>query len=321
MTGRVRTGLMFGALALVWGTQYLVIRSTEADLGAWRSVACRFAVVAALGQLAVGVQGTRAPRGTLGARVAMGVTQALSMGLLYEGTARLPSSVVSVLMSTTPLFVVVIARLWLAERLAVRSVVATLLGMLGVAGLSRAEWGATVPSIGVGLVVAAALASAISKSIGKAIALLPLSILIRDLGCVVALSAGVASLVLEREEPWRVTGAGVAGALYLGVVASTAANLLYFAILRETQVSRLSYLQLVSASVGLVAGVVLGGEQVSMPVLGGAALVLAGAVVHGTSAHGPSVSEQRRPQAVFDRVGADPNTEDRARESGATAER
>lgn len=282
--GRARIALALAALSTVWGTQYLVIRLVQADLPPWRAVALRFAVVAILGQVAVTATGARAPRGSRGLRVAMGATQALSMGLLYAGQQRIPSALASVLMATTALLVVAVAHRWLGERMSPRALVAGAAGSGGVAMISGAQWAEGVAAIGVALVLAAALASAISKTIGKAIAELPITILLRDLGVVVAVVGLAATLVLEHDAPWALGAREIAGAAYLGAIASTGANALYFAVLRGVDVSRISYLQLVSASIGLVAGVLVAGEQLGAGALAGTALVLVGATIHASGA-------------------------------------
>ncbi len=288
---RVVTAAVLAVLALVWGTQYLVVRVAQADLPPWRAVALRFAIVALLGQLVLLARPAAAPRGTLPLRVAMGVTQALSMGLLYSGQARLPSALVSVLMSTTPLFVVLIATRWLAEPLRARTVGASALGLLGILVSSGAGWSDGTEVAGVALVVGAALSSAVSKTLGKAVARLPLAVLLRDLGVVVSITAALASLVTEHEGPWAVGPLALGGAVYLGLVASSAANALYFIVLRDVEVSRLSYLMVVSAMVGLGSGVAIAGERLRPAAIVGVVLVLAGAALHashlGTAAPSP----------------------------------
>lgn len=272
------------ALSVIWGTQYLVIRVTQAHVAPWRAVALRFAVVAVLGQLAVFVTRAQAPKGTLGLRLAMGSTQAISMGLLYAGQQRIASALASVLMATTPIFVVAIAHRWLRERATARTVVAAVVGVAGIALVSGARWDGRLAIAGVALVVGAAMASAISKAIGKAITELPIAVLLRDLGAVVALIALIASLALETDTPWSLGASELGGAVYLGAVASTGANAVYFLLLREIDVSRISYLQFVSACIGLLAGLLLAGERLDARALAGAALVLLGAAVHASSA-------------------------------------
>ncbi len=278
---RVLVAGALGLLALVWGTQYLVIRVAQTDLPPWRAVALRFAVVALLGQLAVLRQGVAAPPGKRALRLAMGATQALSMGLLYGGQARLASALASVLMSLTPLFVVFLARRWLGEPTHASTLVASASGLIGVLLLSGARSADGLDGVGIALVVAAALASAVSKTVGKAIADLPVAVLLRDLGVVVATSALAVSLATERAA-WTFEPIELVAAIYLGAVPSTAANAVYFLVLREVEISRLSYLQVVSASIGLASGVLVAGERLGGHAALAAALVLAGAALHAT---------------------------------------
>lgn len=272
------------ALSAVWGTQFLVVRLAQAELPPWRAVALRFIVVAALGQIATTAGRARAPRGVLGLRLALGATQALSMGLLYTGQQRVPSALASVLTATTPLVVVVLARHWLRERILGRSVLAGALGLAGVALISGAHVEDRLAAVGVALLLASALLSAVSKTIGKAITDLPIAILLRDLGGVVAVVALAATFTLERHVRWEVGRREIAAAVYLGAVASTGANALYFVLLRRVDVSRLSYLQFVSAGTGLLVGVLFAGEHLNGRTLTGAGLILAGAALHASGA-------------------------------------
>ena len=281
---RALTVAGLAALSLVWGTQFLVIRATQAALPPWQAVTLRFAVVALLGQVAVLVTGARAPRGVLGLRLAMGATQALSMGLLYAAQQRVPSALASVLTATTPIVVVGLAHRWLGERVLRRTALAALIGVAGIALISGARWSDHLAVVGVALLLGSAFTSAISKTVGKAITSLPIAILLRDLGAVVAVIALVATLTLERDANWALRAPVLTGAVYLGAIASTGANALYFVLLRKLDVSRLSYLQFVSAALGLIVGVLFAGEHLDGRTLTGAALVLAGAALHASGA-------------------------------------
>lgn len=278
---RFGAALALAALSAVWGTQYLVIRLAQAELPVPRAVALRFAVVFVLGQVAVLATRARAPKGLLVPRVALGATQALSMGLLYAGQARIPSALGGVLMATTPLWVIVLARLWLGEPLRRRALAASGLGLVGVALLSGASWARALTTVGVGAVLGAAVVGAVSKTIGKRLAELPVAVLVRDLGGVVAIVALLADLALDAE-PWSASPRALAAAVYLGAVASVGANAVYFVLLRRVEVSRLAYLQLVSAGVALVTGVLGAGERLGAVASAGAALVLVGAVLQAT---------------------------------------
>ncbi|MBZ0116333.1 MAG: DMT family transporter [Sandaracinaceae bacterium] len=281
---RAHALVALAALSAVWGTQYLVIRLVQAELPPWRAVFLRFVFVALAAQVAVLATGARAPQRTMVLRLAMGATQALSMGLLYVGQKQIASALSSVLMATTPLLVVVMAHRWLGERALARSFAAGAAGIAGIVVIASTQWGDRLAAGGVALVLGAALASAASKTIGKAITDLPIAILLRDMGVVVAALGLAASIVVEREVPWTLGARELMGAAYLGLVASAGANVLYFVLLRRVDVSRLSYLQLVSASVGLIAGVLIAGEHLGASTLTGTALVLAGAAIHTSGA-------------------------------------
>ena len=109
-------------LALVWGTQFLIIKSGQATLPPLTTAALRFAIVTAAAQVAVFVTGATAPVETRIRRTSFGVTLAISFGLLYWAQSRIPSALAGVLSATTPLFVALLAHRFVAdEKLTLRA--------------------------------------------------------------------------------------------------------------------------------------------------------------------------------------------------------
>ena len=278
------------ALALVWGTQFLVIKVGQATVPPLLTVALRFAVVAAASQGVVWIGRFRAPRGALAARALFGVAQAFSMAALYWSEGHLPSALAAILVATEPFFVAVLAHRFVAgERLDARAVVALALGFAGVAliavdGRSQAA-SAQLEVIAVVAVLAGSVAGAGNKIIGKRLALsMPAPVVMRDMGVAVAACAAAASLALERDCPVLFTREAVLAIAYLGLVASTGASTVYFVLLRRFSVTGLAYLQFVTSLVAIATGVLLGGERLGPTVSAGAACVLAGLVVRARRA-------------------------------------
>lgn len=263
------------ALAVVWGTQYLVIRVARADASAELAVALRFFFVAAVGQVLVVTTAARAPRGHPASRIAVGVCQAISMLLLYRAERDVESAWASLLMATSPFFVVGLAAVWVPEERVTRAIVAALgVGFAGAALLVGPLRGTANPGA-LGMLLGAAVFAALAKVLARKLApVLPAVVMLRDLGLVVLLV--VAPFALDGG--LALTMKAALAHAYLGLVASAAATGVYFWLLRQIPVTRLAYLPFASAAVGVAAGVTAG-EKVEAGAWAGTSLVLLGGLI------------------------------------------
>ena len=120
-------------------------------------------------------------------------------------------------------------------------------------------------------------ASATNKVLAKHLTVsIPIPILLRDMGMIVAVFLGIAAVLFERHLPMEFTSTGVLAFVYLGLVASFAGSGLYLILLRRYAVSALGYLQFATAAVAAVAGTAVGGERIGAPLTAGIVTVLAG---------------------------------------------
>ncbi len=281
--------LLLAFLAVVWGTQYLVIRAAQTELPVWLAVAARFAIVAACGHAMVSRERVTAPPGRRAERLLLGVTHALAMGLVYLAERSESSAVAACVMASTPLFIAILSARWIAGEPLTRRIAGTAaLGLVGVALLFAHRLDAPRKAYGLGLLVVAAAASAISKTVGKRLAQLPAAVLVRDLGVVVALSATALWLLFERGEVRGWTLRSALGILYLGLIASSAASGVWFVLLRRVPITRLSHLQFVTAIVGVVAGAVVGRERLHVNEVAGIATILAAVVIASRTTRSPA---------------------------------
>ncbi|MCC7383961.1 MAG: EamA family transporter [Deltaproteobacteria bacterium] len=281
---RLLFGAGMAALSLIWGTQFLVIKIGQASVPPLLTVALRFLVLTMAAQAAVWFLRAPRPRGLFALRAAYGLTQACCMGLLYWSERRLSSALAGVLLATTPFFVSAIAHLFgTQERFSLRVLAATALGFGGIVTIaltSAAGRESEAPPIAVLAVLLAAVFGATNKVLSKRLthqASAP--IMLRDLGAVVTVSAGAASLLLEQEEPVRFATSGLLAFIYLGLVGSAAASGLYLVLLRRTSVTRMAYLQFVTAFVAALTGISVGGEHFGMATGVGALSILLGLAV------------------------------------------
>ncbi len=283
--GRAVALVALGALSIVWGTQYLVIKVGQATVPPLLTVALRFAVVAIASQIVVWVMGLRAPPGTAPARALFGIAQAVFMGTLYWAEGRLPSALVAILVATEPFLVAALARHQsVGERLDGPTSLALCFGFIGFAAITLSESAASdgprTEFIAALMVVVGCVAGAVNKIVGKRLALgVPAPVAMRDMGVTVALTLGAASLMLEQHLAIDFTPRSLLAIGYLGLVASTAASTTYFILLRRFPVTALAYLQFVSALVAVVTGVGLGHERLGGGLAIGAVGILAGLAV------------------------------------------
>jgi drug/metabolite transporter (DMT)-like permease len=272
------------ALALIWGTQFLVIRIGQECVPPLLTLCLRFVVLAVSAQGLVLALRIRESSAFIGSRIALGISQALTLGLLYWSQRFLPSSLAATLFMLSPLFVVLMApRILEGERSSIQTCLSIGLGFAGAAmivqgranrsGLDGGET-ALIPVIAV---IVAAFFGAVNRVISKKLtpAFAP-PLLLRDLGCIVALASGIGWFLFERNEAVRFTPKAVAAVVYLGLVASLAASTISLLILRRYRAIATSYLQFVTALIGFLTGVIVGGEAV-----GGQAVLGVSAIVGG----------------------------------------
>lgn len=278
----------FAVLGLVWGTQFLVIREGLRTMPALLSVSLRFAVLAIAAAIAARVTGAVASRGSFRARLAFGLMQAISFGLLYVAQKRIDAGIAGLLSSTTPLFVALLAHLFIREeRLRPTTALALLLGFGGASllVLGAKRWAAPAVSLAMTLVLLGELAGAANKVLGKGLLVrIPPLVLLRDMGLIVAVATAGGWLLFERDERVELTPRGVLAFAYLGLVASFGGSSLYMRLLRVLPVTTLGYLQFATALVASAAGVVIGHEHPAPGLIPAAAAILAGLAVLGWNA-------------------------------------
>jgi drug/metabolite transporter (DMT)-like permease len=276
-----RAGLV--ALALVWGTQFLIIKLGQSTLPPLTTAALRFAVLTAAAQIAVLLTGASSPIATRLQRTSFGVTLAIAFGLLYWAQEKIPSALAGVLSATTPLFVALLAhRFVVGERLTLARTNSLVLGFVGVSiiVLGTEPVAGAVGILAVLAILAGELASATNKVLAKQLTVaIPAPVLLRDTGMIVTILIGIAAFLFERNMTMEFTPQAVLAFVYLGLIASFAASGLYLILLRRYAVSALSYLQFATAAIATVTGTFIGGERISAPLAVGIIVVLAGLVL------------------------------------------
>jgi drug/metabolite transporter (DMT)-like permease len=267
---------LFGAMCVIWGIPYLLIKVAVAEVNPVALVFLRTAMGAALLVPVAAARGQLAP---LLPRWRMLVAYTvieigLPWVLLSHAEQRLSSSLSGLLVAAVPLIGAVIAAGVGQERIDSRRLVGLLVGLAGVAVLlgfdvSSGDLGA------VGEMGVVATCYAIGPLIiSRQLADLPaMGVVAASLGLAAVAYAPVALLHL----PSHVPPANVVAALVvLGVLCTAIAFLVFFALIAEAGPVRATVITYVNPAVAVALGVLLLGERFTVATAVGFVLILLG---------------------------------------------
>lgn len=277
----------YAALALligIWGTTWAAIRIGLAGIPPLTGVAWRFALAALVLAAAGRVCGWPLGRGRR-VRWLWLVNAALSFcvsyGVVYWAEQWVPSGLAAVLFSTFPLFVAVMAHLWLpGERLSFASVLGISMGFAGVATIFSEDLASLSgePTRRASLVfllspLASAIANVIIKRWGHGVH--PLSLTAVPMAMTAGVMGALAAVV-ERHRPVQLDAVSIGALLYLAICGTAVTFLLYFWLLAELPATRLSLITYGVPVVAVAVGTVFLGETFTPRMAAGAVLVLVG---------------------------------------------
>jgi len=276
-----RRGLaLFGAMCVIWGIPYLLIRIAVRDLSPATLVLARTSIAALLLLPIAAFRHELRPivRHWPAVLAFAGVEIAVPWVLLGAAEQEISSSLTALLIAAVPLIGAVIARTTgERERLGLQSLLGLLVGLVGVAtivGLNLEGAGA-LPILEVGLV-------AVCYAVGPAIlqrrlAELPaLGVIAASLAVTAVVYLPIAAFSFPQEMPsakviWSVLG--------LAVVCTAIAFLLFFALIAEIGSVRATVITYVNPAVAAVLGVAILGEHFTTGMAIGFVLVLLGSAL------------------------------------------
>lgn len=254
------------------------------DLPPVSFAAARFLLATAILSAIVAARRARLPRGRaewlMLAQTGV-LAFGLNYGLLFWGEQHISSGLAALLQATIPVFGMLLAHPYLpGERLNARKLAGALLGVAGVGVIFSHQLGAegSMALWGSAAVVAGAVFVAWANVLVKARgARLDASVLSAgQMACGFVALASVA-LVLEgdpRNLHW--TPLAVVCLLYLTLVGSVTAFLLYYWLVRHVDVTKTMLIALVTPLAAVLLGVVVLGEEVSWRTVAGGALIMSG---------------------------------------------
>ncbi|MGC4001434.1 MAG: EamA family transporter [Anaeromyxobacter sp.] len=289
MSARLRPTLaiVYLGVAVLWGSTWMVVRIGLDALPPLLFAGVRMALAAAL-LAPVALRGGhwREVLGPHRGRVAVvGLFQiALPYGLLFLAQQWVPSSLSAVLFATFPIWVAIVARLWLPEeRLTPLRLLSVAVGIAGVVVLQAPHLSDLEASgrlaAGSALVVLASMVVAVANVVARrhltAVSPLALTTGQTAVGGVLLLAA---SFALEfGRAPAAVTAPAVGALLYLAVFGTALTYLGLYWLIPRVSMAAIGALPLVDTTVAVLLGAAVLHEPVGWPMLAGGAMVLAAA--------------------------------------------
>ena len=275
--------ILFVALGFMWGSSYLFIKLAVDSFGTFTLIALRLLIGAAF--LWVVLRASRTPlpreRRIYGHLVVMALVNiALPFTLITWAEQSVDSALAAILNSSVPLFVIVIAPLFLPEEpIRVNGVVGLAIGFIGVVllvspGLVSATgdlWGSL-----------ALLGSSLTYAIGNVYnrrnvrGLPPLIPAVFQVTFALVIVGGLA-LVLER--PWETATPDLEAwfsVAWLGIFGSGLAYLVYFRLLGRWGATRTALVAYLLPVFGIILGFLVRAEAIDATLILGTALVIAG---------------------------------------------
>ena len=277
----------FWLLGCIWGSSFLWIKIAVGEIGPATLAAIRL-FVGLIGLLLVTrLQRQAFPRTAayLPAYLFMGAfNTAIPFILIPWGETRIDSGLAAILNATVPLFTIVIAHFWLSdERFTPTRLAGLLIGFAGVVLLMSRDLGAGAIARGIWgqvAVLAASLSYAVAATFSRRhlrghppLLQATMVVLFADLFAWLTVFAG--------ERPVRLPALPVTwfALIWLGVLGSCSAYLLYFYLINAWGPTRASLVTYVFPVIGLLLGLIFLNEHADWRLLAGSGLVVAGIAV------------------------------------------
>ncbi|MBI5928306.1 MAG: DMT family transporter [Chloroflexi bacterium] len=279
----------FWALAMIWGSSFLLIKVAVDEVGAFPLVTVRLGVAAIIFLVYMMATGRKFPsaRKDQLALLFVGIfNTAVPFFLISWGETQIDSGLATVLNSTVPLSTLIIAHFALAdEKLNRAKITGLAVGFLGVFVLTSRSIGESSGSLlGQGAVLLG------SASYAVAVNVLRLRLRHMDQYAVAGWSVVIGAVAIVAmtlltvhplPDPADISAVAILAMLTLGVVNTVVAYFLFYRLIREWGV-RASLVTYAMPPIGVTLGFVVLGEDIDWRLIVGAGLILCGIVVAKT---------------------------------------
>jgi len=279
-----RTTWVWFVLGIVWGSTWLFIKLGLEQIPPFTLAGLRFACAAVAMWALLAVRRVHLPRAGRDWILMIGtggLTFTLDYGLVFWGESYIPAGLTSILFSTMPLFVLVLAHVLVpAERMTTRKLLGILIGIGGVAlifsqqtGISdgMALWGSVAVLAGAAF---AALSSVLIRRSGGHLDPMVLTTVQMTAGCLPLLLVG--RLLEGSATSFHWTPMAWVSLLYMAFVGSAMAFVLLYWLLRRIGAVRSGLIIPFSTVVAVLLGVAVLGEAFTWQIAVGGLLVMVG---------------------------------------------
>ncbi|HEX8706826.1 MAG TPA: EamA family transporter [Pyrinomonadaceae bacterium] len=271
-------------LSLIWGSTWLFIKLGLEDLPPFTFAGIRFIIAALILCVVVVVRQSPLPRDwhDWGLIALTGfLSFAVNYGLLFWGEQRTSSSLAAILQTIIPVFGLLIAHVYLPEeRLTWSKAGGVLLGIAGVALIfsnqksaagHSAFWGSVAIVVGA---FGVAYANVLIKARGGRLDYAVLAAGQMIFGLIPLMAVGI----IFEGNPLRLhwTPLALVSLLYLAVVGSSIAFLLYYWLVRHMEVTRTMLIPLVTPLIAVLLGMWVLGETLTWRIAVGGAGIMSG---------------------------------------------
>lgn len=280
------TALLYALLCLIWGSTWLAIRIGLADLAPFWSLAARV-VLALVFVLTLGwIRKTRyaVPSALRGKLILVSLLlYPINYGLVYWGEQYVTSGLTAVVFSCMPFFVAMLSWKMLPnERPGLTSVAGLLVGFCGLITIywDQLSLGDTQRVLGMAAISFSALVSGYaSVSIRRDLGKIPPVALTMWTLLAGALVIPVYALGLEGLDVGRITVPGLSSIVYLSVVGSGLAFVVYFRLLSQLSALTMSLITFITPIVALTLGALFDQEILTLRTEVGIGMVLVGVLL------------------------------------------
>lgn len=307
-----RNAALFVLLGAIWGGAYPVIKVGVAANPPVTFAAVRYDIAGALMVTAVALTTDYWRPRSRGDWLSVGLGATLIIAaynaFLFLGEQLIPSAIAGILVGLMPLFSAGFSKLFLpGERLAIADAVGVVLGFAGIVAISAPDAASLLASnvagqlLVVGAAASMALGSVLTERVDASQPVVTMEAWSMALGAVVlhgvvAVRSGTPYVPVE----W--TRTTVLGMLYLAVLSSALAYLLYFDLLDRLGPVEMNFIAYAAAAFGVVFGFLLLGERVGVIGLLGFAAILSGFLILKRAAIAARFGTEERPDDGVERT-------------------
>ena len=275
---------VFILLSLIWGSTWLFVKMGLAVLPPFTFAGLRFGASALLLWVIAGLRKSELPNTWAQWRVIVwiGFTgMSINYGLIFWGGKYISSGLAAVLQATIPAFGLVLAHYYVpGERITLRKAFGIAIGIAGVALIFSNQFTlvGTMALAGSAALLLSALMVATTNIIVKAHAraLDPIVMAAGQMtvGVIPLFAVGAIWEGNPLNFPWNRTAA--LSLLYLVVIGSTLAFILFYWLIRQIDVTKTMLISLITPVIAITLGMVTLGERLTWRIAVGTLLILAG---------------------------------------------